>query len=140
MRRLGSLRFYHLEDRGEIRRHLPRFFDQHILRRALAGGRSHFLVAENRLFYEHLIDGLDPSRELRFGVLELDGRPLAYHLGFEVNGRFTWYKPSFDVDYWDLSPERCCSSVSRIRSGSAPSTSSTSREATRRSRTASPIT
>ncbi len=104
LRRLGSLRFYHLEDRGEIRRHLPRFFDQHIHRRALAGGRSHFLDSESRLFYEHLIEALDPRRELRFGVLGLDGRPLAYHLGFEVGGRFTWYKPTFDVDYWDLSP------------------------------------
>jgi Acetyltransferase (GNAT) domain len=102
--RLGSLGFRHLEDRDEIRRHLPRFFDQHILRRALAGGRSDLLVPENRLFFEHLIDALDPRRELRFGVLDLDGRPLAYHLGFEVGGRFTWYKPTFDVDYWDLSP------------------------------------
>jgi CelD/BcsL family acetyltransferase involved in cellulose biosynthesis len=104
LKRLGSLRFQHLEDRDEIRRHLPRFFDQHIHRRALAGDRSHFLEAESRLFYEHLIEALDPSRELRFGVLELDGRPLAYHLGFELNGRFTWYKPTFDVDCWDLSP------------------------------------
>lgn len=104
MRRLGSLRFHHLEDRVEIRQHLPRFFHQHILRRALAGGRSHFLDPESRLFYEHLIEALDPRRELRFGILELDGRPLAYHLGFEVSGRFTWYKPSFDVDCWDLSP------------------------------------
>jgi CelD/BcsL family acetyltransferase involved in cellulose biosynthesis len=104
LRRLGALRFHHLEDRGEIRRHLPRFFDQHIHRRALAGDRSHFLEPESRLFYEHLVEALDPSRELRFGVLELDGRPLAYHLGFELNGRFTWYKPTFDVDCWDLSP------------------------------------
>ena len=104
LRQLGSIRFHHLEDRGEIRRHLPRFFDQHIHRRALAGDRSHFLEPESRRFYEHLIETLDPSRELRFGVLELDGRPLAYHLGFELNGRFTWYKPTFDVDCWDLSP------------------------------------
>jgi CelD/BcsL family acetyltransferase involved in cellulose biosynthesis len=34
-------------------------------------------------------------------VLRVDDRPVAYHLGFEVDGRFTWYKPSFDVDYWD---------------------------------------
>jgi len=104
LRRLGSLRFHHLEDRGEIRRHLPRFFEQHIHRRALAGDRSHFLESESRRFYEHLIETLDPGRELRFGVLDLDGRPLAYHLGFELNGRFTWYKPTFDVDCWDLSP------------------------------------
>jgi CelD/BcsL family acetyltransferase involved in cellulose biosynthesis len=104
LQRFGSLRFRHLEDRVEIRRHLPRFFDQHIQRRALAGDRSHFLDSESRLFYEHLIEVLDPSRELRFGVLDLDGRPLAYHLGFELNGRFTWYKPTFDVDCWDLSP------------------------------------
>jgi CelD/BcsL family acetyltransferase involved in cellulose biosynthesis len=104
LRRLGALRFQHLEDRGEIRRHLPRFFEQHIHRRALAGDKSLFLESESRLFYEHLIETMDPARELRFGVLDLDGRPIAYHLGFELDGRFTWYKPTFDIDWWDHSP------------------------------------
>src|SRR5439155_21203945 len=41
--RRGALAFAHMEDRSEIRAHLPRFFEQHIERRAVAGGKSLFL-------------------------------------------------------------------------------------------------
>jgi len=30
-------------------------------------------------------------------VVSLDGEAIAYHLGFECNGRFIWYKPTFEV-------------------------------------------
>ena len=99
--RLGRLALRHVEERDGIRERVPDFFAQHVARRALAGERSLFLDAASRRFYSQLIDRLDPTGELRFAILELDGRPVAYHLGFEVDGRFTWYKPTFDVDYWD---------------------------------------
>lgn len=102
--RLGSLSFRHLEDREEAKAHLPEFFRQHIARRALAGEKSLFCDAAARTFYEALVDQCDPSRELRISVVELDGRPVAYHFGFECNGVLVWYKPTFDVDYWDYSP------------------------------------
>lgn len=50
------------------------------------------------------MDELDPSSELRFAVLELDGRPLAYHFGFESKRTYLWYKPAFDVGFWKYSP------------------------------------
>lgn len=102
--RLGPLRFRHIEDRGEIQRHLAEFYRQHIARRALAGTRSLFLEGEARAFYEALVSECDPRGELRFGVVEVGDHPVAYHLGFEAKGVFVWYKPSFDVDYWEHSP------------------------------------
>ena len=55
-------------------------------------------------FYRGLVEGLDPRSDLRFAVLQAGDIPLAYHLGFEVAGKFIWYKPTFDINYWDWSP------------------------------------
>lgn len=99
--RHGALRLLHVEDRQAILARLDDFFAQHVARRALAGGRSLFLEERSRRFYQRLVENFDPAEELRFAVLEVAGHPVAYHFGFEVDGRFTWYKPSFDVDYWD---------------------------------------
>jgi CelD/BcsL family acetyltransferase involved in cellulose biosynthesis len=44
-----------------------------------------------------MVETLAPTGYLRFSVVSLDGRPIALHLGFECNGRFIWYKPTFDV-------------------------------------------
>ena len=97
----GDVELVHLDTRDRIHAALPDFFAQHIARRALAGERSLFVNDAPRRFYRALVDRFDPAQELRFAVLNVGGRPVAYHFGFEVDGRFTWYKPSFDVDYWD---------------------------------------
>jgi CelD/BcsL family acetyltransferase involved in cellulose biosynthesis len=98
LERIGKVTLRHLTDRAEAQGALADFFDQHICRRAVAGDRSLFLNPESRAFYATLIQHLDPAEELRFAVLAAGDRPVAYHFGFEVAGRFTWYKPSFDVD------------------------------------------
>jgi len=36
--------------------------------------------------------------------LELDGRPLAWHFGFQVNGKFLLYQHTFDLDASDYTP------------------------------------
>jgi CelD/BcsL family acetyltransferase involved in cellulose biosynthesis len=102
--RTGEVRFRHLELRDDVHRLLPTLFQQHIARRAVAGESSQFLGPEWRNFYAALVDELDLRGQLRFSVLELDGRPIACHFGFECNGTLIVYKPTFDVDYWDLSP------------------------------------
>jgi CelD/BcsL family acetyltransferase involved in cellulose biosynthesis len=102
--RLGELRFRHLEDRDEIKRHLPSFFRQHIARRALAGDRSVLCDTAVRSFYEALVEEFNPQTQLRFSVLEWNERPVAYHFGFEANGKFVWYKPTFDIDVARYSP------------------------------------
>ena len=103
-RRTGDLSLRHLDDREEIKTHLPEFFRQHELRWVLTGKRSQFSDENGRLFYKYLIEEYDPSKELRFSVLEHGGRPIAYHLGFLSRGKFLWYKPTFDIDLWKYSP------------------------------------
>jgi CelD/BcsL family acetyltransferase involved in cellulose biosynthesis len=100
----GTLAFAHLTDAREIELHLPRFMRQHAQRRGMAGDHSLFLDENAISFYHELIRSMNPARELRFSILTLDDRPIAYHLGFEHCGKYVWYKPAFDVDFWDYSP------------------------------------
>jgi CelD/BcsL family acetyltransferase involved in cellulose biosynthesis len=102
--RRGKLTFRHLEDVDDIMVHLPQFIRQHIRRSALAGRRSAFLNSDYVSFYENLLERFDTRREIRFSVLELDGRAIAYHFGSLFRGTYLYYKPTFDVDLWDLSP------------------------------------
>lgn len=100
----ADISFRFLETRTEIRRHLPSFFQHQIRRRILHGQQSSCLQPEFSSFLENLVEELDPAGQLRFGILEWDGRPLAYHIGFLANGKFTMYQQAFDVDLWDCSP------------------------------------
>ncbi len=103
--RLGRLSFRHVEDRQEILdRHLHEFFRMQVARRAMDGIESQFLRPSARAMTEALIREFDPAHELRFSVLELEGRPVAYHLGIQHAGTLTWYMPVFDLDYWDDGP------------------------------------
>jgi CelD/BcsL family acetyltransferase involved in cellulose biosynthesis len=104
LQREGRLTFRHVESRSEIRDHLPSFFQQQIARRVLLGHHSIFCEPETRAFYTALVDELDPRSELRFAVLQLDGRPVAYHFGFQLHAKFMWYQSAFDVDLWHLAP------------------------------------
>src|ERR1051326_3135282 len=47
---------------------------------------------------------LNPARELRFGVLELNGTPLAWSLGFQLQGKYAYYQQTFDIDSEEYGP------------------------------------
>ena len=102
--RLGPLEFYHALDVDEILDRLPDFYEQHRDRRFLAGDQSLFDDPRHRRFYERMIPTLIESGTLRFSVLRWKDEVLAYHLGFLHDGIFTWYKPTFNVDYAKYSP------------------------------------
>jgi len=101
---LGEIGFHHLEDRAEIRELLPDFFRQHVERRALLGERSMFCAERECFFYRCLVDEFDPRSVLRFGVLRLNGKPIGYHLGFEIDRKLTSYKPTFEASLAKWSP------------------------------------
>jgi CelD/BcsL family acetyltransferase involved in cellulose biosynthesis len=104
LEKIGPVTFRHIEDREEIKTHLRTFQRQHIERWALRGIKSNFLDSANTTYFSALPDCLSALRPLRFSVLEVGGLPVAYHLGFEIAGRYIWYKPTFDVDLSDLGP------------------------------------
>jgi CelD/BcsL family acetyltransferase involved in cellulose biosynthesis len=100
----GDVTFRFLETRKEIRRHLPSFYQHQIRRRILHGQQSSCLQPGFSSFLAALVEELDPAEQLRFGILEWAGRPLAYHIGFMAKEKFTMYQQAFDVDAWDCSP------------------------------------
>ena len=102
--RLAPLEFRHANDPDEILDRLPDFFEQHRDRRFMAGDHSLFEDPRHRRFYERMIPTLLESGWLRFGVLRWRDEVLAYHLGFLFDGVFTWYKPTFNLDYARFSP------------------------------------
>ncbi|MHB8534204.1 MAG: GNAT family N-acetyltransferase [Sulfuricaulis sp.] len=104
LRRANVLIFRHIEDPAEMAAHLPQFFKQHIRRSAMAGRRSGFLDHDYVSFYGNLLDRVGVDKVIRFSVLELGGQPVAYHFGLQYQGKYLWYKPSFDIDLWDLAP------------------------------------
>ena len=100
----GALRFERITDREAIRALLSEFFAQHATRRACSGDRSNLSDPRSRVFYEALLDLLDPATQLHFVRLLCGNTTVAFHLGFVCDGRFTWYKPTIHVDYWDEGP------------------------------------
>jgi len=83
---------------------LDRFFEQHISRWAGTSTPSLFLDERNQAFYRDLALAMSGKGWLVLSIVELDGRPLAMHCGFDFNGRLLWYKPSFDVAHAKHSP------------------------------------
>jgi hypothetical protein len=70
----------------------------------MAGDRSLFDDPRHRRFYERMSKELLDSGWLRFTMLRWQGENLAFHLGFLFNRIFTWYKPTFNVDFARYSP------------------------------------
>jgi CelD/BcsL family acetyltransferase involved in cellulose biosynthesis len=102
--RLAPLRFRHVLDPDEILDRLPDFIEQHRDRRFMAGDHSLFDDPRHRRFYERMIPAMLEAGLLRFGVLQWQDEVLAFHLGFFHDGVFTWYKPTFNVDWARYSP------------------------------------
>jgi hypothetical protein len=109
LRKQGQVIFRHLECRDEIERHIDEFFAQHIARRAMAGDASHCLEPRVRTMFQALAHEFDPRSLLRFSMLAVDDKPVAYHFGFQAKQKFLIYQLAFNVDYWNLRRERCCS-------------------------------
>jgi CelD/BcsL family acetyltransferase involved in cellulose biosynthesis len=95
--RQGRLEFEHHAAEEDIVDHLEGFYRQHVERWGMTETPSQFLQERPRAFCREVVRALAPTGYLRFAVVSLDGQAIAYHLGFECNGRFIWYKPTFDV-------------------------------------------
>jgi CelD/BcsL family acetyltransferase involved in cellulose biosynthesis len=104
LRKAGTLTFRHIENKAEAQAQLECFFQHHIRRHALSGKRSFAESPELRHFLRTLISELDLKDTLRFGILELDGHALAWHLSFQMNGKLVFYQQTFDVEAWDFAP------------------------------------
>jgi CelD/BcsL family acetyltransferase involved in cellulose biosynthesis len=104
LRKAGRVRFHHVETPQEADQYLPGFFRNHVRRHAVVGRESACGAPEFCDFMRELTRELLPTGNLRFGVLELDGQPLAWAFAFEVNGKYLLYQHTFDLDAWHYTP------------------------------------
>jgi len=104
LKKAGDFKVFHVETVEEAMRYLEPFFAQHIKKWNGSSPSSLFLKQENRDFYHNLVYALLPGGLLLFTVLEFDGRPIAFHFGFDYASKVIWYKPSYDPDYGRRSP------------------------------------
>jgi CelD/BcsL family acetyltransferase involved in cellulose biosynthesis len=102
--RIGRLTFRDLTAAKDVEPYLDAFFTQHIARWRATSTPSLFQDQVNRSFYRELTARLDRTGWLLFSVVELDGRPIALHYGFDYNDALIWYKPSFDPAFASGSP------------------------------------
>ncbi len=102
--RKGNLVFRFLEDPAALRAGMEHLVRLHVARRQEAGDASVFLRPQVRAFYDALLPRLDPKTELRFFVMELDGRMVACQLAFEHASRIFCFKTGYDAEFRDYSP------------------------------------
>jgi CelD/BcsL family acetyltransferase involved in cellulose biosynthesis len=102
--RNGGVVVEHLTESGDILPCLEAFFSQHVQRWAATPYPSLFNEPGQRLFYRKLADSASESRWVRFTRVLWRGRVISGHFGFNYQGSFLWYKPSFDVELSRNSP------------------------------------
>jgi CelD/BcsL family acetyltransferase involved in cellulose biosynthesis len=102
LQKAGEVRFRQLQTQQAAGAYLDDFFHHHVRRHAAIGKRSIYATPEACQFIRTLFAKLGP--EGRFGVLELDGRPLAWSFGFQVNGKFLLYQHTFDLEASEYTP------------------------------------
>jgi len=100
----GALRFRVYATREEVDQALPAFFEQHVQRWKETGDPSPFTDPAFRDWYRALAAAAHAARWLHFSVLECDGKPAAFHFGFQYGRTLSWYKPSFDWEFHRESP------------------------------------
>jgi len=93
--RIGALTFKTVIGK-DVLLYLNGFFEQHIDRWAGSTTPSLFLDERNKVFYRELATVMADKEWIALSIVELNGRPLAMHYGFDYGNKFLWYKPSFD--------------------------------------------
>lgn len=103
-KRLGDIRWRTLTNVDEALEYLPKFAAQHADRWRDTNNPSQMQHPDYEVFYQALIRNMIPCGTLDFSVVELNGEPVAFHLGFLYRGRRLWYKPSFSIAHAKWSP------------------------------------
>lgn len=89
-----SLKEYHTYD--EVSETFPTFMEEHRLRWPNAYKAPHF--------HENLLKDDLLKQTVHFSSLNLDDKPIAWHLGFSYNGTYYYYMPAGNHEYATYSP------------------------------------
>ncbi len=104
LEKTGTLQDFHCKGTDEMLSLLEQLFEQHIERWQGTPSPSLFVNEVSKEFFRNVVANLGDLGWLRLSALRLDGALIAAHFGFVHAGRYTWYKPSFDVSLSKFSP------------------------------------
>jgi CelD/BcsL family acetyltransferase involved in cellulose biosynthesis len=107
LRREGPVSFNHLVTWEAIEPVLTCFSVAHVARFLAAGRISNIATAERRTFLYELARLLSRSGWVVLSRMLVADRPIAWNYGFQFQGSWFWYQPTFDTSYERLSPGYC---------------------------------
>ena len=108
-RRETGRRFRRLEEEGDINYRVvenaePEVLDNFFkLMRASREDKAAFLTPKMESFFRALADTMAEAKLLRFGILEISGKPVAAVMCFDYNDKVYLYNSGYDPEYGYLS-------------------------------------
>lgn len=100
----GELNFRHVKEPEEAVEFLDMLVVQHKERWNKGKSKSLFYDEQQVRFFRLLLDEMLLAGSIKFSVLEVGGEVAALHYGFEFQGVYLWYKPSFSEKFAEYSP------------------------------------
>src|ERR1700730_13643525 len=105
--REGPVSFRHLVTWEAIEPVMTSFSVAHIARFLAMGRISNVVSAKRRAFLSELARSLSGSGWLVLSRMLVGDRAVAWNYGFQFQGSWFWYQPTFDTSYERLSPGYC---------------------------------
>ena len=105
--REGPVSFSHLTTWEAIEPVLTSFSVAHIARFLAMGRVSNVVSAQRRVFLSTLARLLSESGWMVVSRMLVADRAVAWNYGFQFQGKWFWYQPTFDTSYERLSPGYC---------------------------------
>jgi CelD/BcsL family acetyltransferase involved in cellulose biosynthesis len=112
MEREGPVTFVDLKSEAEIQSALPGFADAHVARFRATHRISSLSTPERRFFLEELVRRFSGAGVVTLSMLMIAGQPVAWNYGFQFQGSWFWYQPTFESRHEENSPGHCL--LSRI--------------------------
>jgi len=107
LEREGPITVVHLQSAEKIHRALPGFADAHVARFRATNRTSSLSTPERRVFLEELAKRFADAPVVTLSMLMVGERPLAWNYGFQFQGTWFWYMPTFDSRQQQNSPGHC---------------------------------
>ncbi|MFZ3277301.1 MAG: GNAT family N-acetyltransferase, partial [Candidatus Sulfotelmatobacter sp.] len=107
MEREGPVTFAHLQSTAQIQAALPEFMNAHVARFRSMHRISVLSTPERRFFLEELTRRFSGSEVVTLSMLMVRDRPVAWNYGFQFQGSWFWYQPTFDSRQEENSPGQC---------------------------------
>jgi len=107
MEREGRVEVKHLHSADEIASALPRFVTAHVARFRSMGRISNLERAERQHFLAELAARFTGTDTVTFTEMSVGDRAIAWNYGFQHQGSWFWYMPTFDTRDEANSPGYC---------------------------------